>query len=308
MDKIVDFINLLLDAWRSQATDPGMQCVLALVLLRPGVRYRPQGLAAFLVAPRRRERWGDAGHLARQPAPGAWGLAAVRTIQGALCAARHPQRAERRLGGLAGLGPQPRRYPGARFRQLLEPSPHAHEMAVAGARDPSLRSRRQRADDVSRPRARNAGDVGLLHHSADLARPARRRNRLRRADPAAPQCLRSCRYRLGSWPPASADRLAALPPLAPRRCARGLWQEPRQRLSVLRLDVRHLSRAGAVRRALGRHRHTAQRRGTADAVAALEWARLATQQVVGLRTRIAGWLARDAGRRQVGLLNIDAAE
>lgn len=33
MDNIVGFINVLLKGWRSQASDPGMQCVLAILLL-----------------------------------------------------------------------------------------------------------------------------------------------------------------------------------------------------------------------------------------------------------------------------------
>jgi sterol desaturase/sphingolipid hydroxylase (fatty acid hydroxylase superfamily) len=38
----------------------------------------------------------------------------------------------------------------------------------------------------------------------------------------------------------------------------------------------------------------------------LEWARLATQSVTALRARITGWLARDAGTAKPGLLNVDA--
>ena len=33
MDKIVDFISFLFKAWRNQASDPGIQCVVAVLLL-----------------------------------------------------------------------------------------------------------------------------------------------------------------------------------------------------------------------------------------------------------------------------------
>ena len=122
LDNIVGFISILLNGWRGQASDPDMQCVLALVLLGLAFDIGRKGWRLSWV----RRAVASIGatlaifHVNLILAPGVWLLSEQFKALYALLGI--PSVPTRRLGGLAGLGSQPRRHPGVRFRQLLEPS------------------------------------------------------------------------------------------------------------------------------------------------------------------------------------------